>query len=86
MVDQAPTCRVSVESVMRRANFRLGVEDVRAGRRPRFDDLHDYCWAYERGRLFGRIAPLDMPVFVNGELNRKAMALFDAACRRGFIT
>ena len=40
---------------------------------------------HERGRLFGHIAPLDMPLRVGGQLNPKAAALCDAAFERRLI-
>jgi hypothetical protein len=39
--EQEPTVPISTAMLMRHENFRRGVEDVRAGRRPRFDDLND---------------------------------------------
>jgi hypothetical protein len=83
--DQVPTAPISAATIMRRTNFRHGLEDARSGRPPRFDELDDDCWSYERGRLFGFIAPLTMPLTVDGKLNRKALALFEVASRRGLI-
>ena len=85
MTDQVPTSQTSPAAVMRRINFRRGLEDARSGRPPRFDEFNDVYWAYERGRLFGFIAPTSMPLFVSGKLNPRAVALFEAAERRSLI-
>ena len=85
MTDQVQTSLTSPAAVMRRANFRRGLADARAGRPPRFDEFNDGYWAYERGRLFAFIAPTSMPLFVSGELNPRAVALFEAAERRSLI-
>lgn len=85
MTDQIPTNLISAEAVMGHKSFRLGVEDARAGRRPRFDDLYEPCWAYERGRLFACLAPRTMPIFIGGKLNPKAVTLFRAAYWQDFI-
>ncbi len=69
---------------MRHPNFARGVADIRAGI-PFDPDIDDEKWAYERGRLFGAIAPLWMQLFNGKELNPKAIALFDAAYERKFI-
>jgi hypothetical protein len=82
--EQAQTRDVTLESIMTHANFRLGVEDARTGRHPRFDESSG-CWSYERGRQFACIAPVDMPVFIGRSLNPKALALFAAAHHRGLI-
>lgn len=69
---------------MRHPLFARGVEDIRAGRS--FDtDLSDEYWAYERGRLFGAIAPLSMPLFIGKSLNPKAVALCDLAFDRKLV-
>jgi hypothetical protein len=70
---------------MRHPHFIIGLNDIRAGR-PFNADLVDVYWAYERGRLFGAIAPLSMPLFImDKHLNPKAVALFDAAFERKLI-
>jgi hypothetical protein len=72
MSDQVPTRAVRTEWIIGRAAFRSGVEDVRAGRAPRFDDFNDNdAWSYERGRLFAVLAPVSMPLKIDGECNRK---------------
>jgi hypothetical protein len=82
---QVPTRLTSTATVMSRPDFQSGFEEVRAGQRPRFDDFYDRYWSYERGRLFGCIAPTSMPLFIGGRLNPKAVALCEAATDRGLI-
>jgi hypothetical protein len=69
---------------MRHPHFERGLDDIRAGR-PFADHVADEYWAYERGRLFGAIAPLSMPLFVGRKLNPKAVRLFEAASDRNLI-
>lgn len=83
---QASTHPVSIKTIMGNAAFRQGFNDKRVGRTPRFDDdwgLHD--WEYERGRLFACLAPVALPLRINGRINPKAIALYKAAERRGYI-
>lgn len=80
-----PTGPVSPRVVMRHPLFRVGLEEVRAGRRPRYDDGDADLWAYERGRQFGHIAPRSMLLWINGRLNPKAIALFKVATTRRLI-
>ena len=84
--EQVETVSVSIESIMRSADFRRGFDEVRAGRPPCFDN--DAChndWHYERGRLFACIAPISMRLKIDGKLNPKAISLYVAACRRGYV-
>jgi hypothetical protein len=75
----------SPESVMCHPHFARGLDDIRTGR-PFADRIDDPLWAYERGRLFGAIAPLTLPLFVKGRrLNRQAVHLFVRASARGWI-
>jgi hypothetical protein len=69
---------------MNSPEFERGLDDVRKGKPfdPRADDG---LWAYERGRLFGRIAPTTMPLRIGGTLNSKAVDLCDEALNRGLI-
>lgn len=69
---------------MKHPHFSQGLAEIRAGQPFNADVIDDY-WAYERGRLFGAIAPRSMPLFIDGKLNQKAIALFDAACERKLI-
>jgi hypothetical protein len=69
---------------MRHPHFARGLDDIRAGR-AFADHVADEYWAYERGRLFGAIAPLSMPLFIGGRLNPKAVRLFETASDRNLI-
>jgi hypothetical protein len=82
--EQVKTFACSAEAIMRHPHFANGLDDIRAGR-PFADHIADEYWGYERGRLFGAIAPLSMKLFVGGRLNRKAVALFHAAIKRKYI-
>jgi len=42
-------------------------------------------WEHERGRSFGFIAPLDMPLRIGGRLNPKALKLAEAAFSRKLL-
>ena len=42
-------------------------------------------WNYERGRCFGFIAPLDMPLRIGTRLNPKALKLAQAAFSRKLL-
>jgi hypothetical protein len=81
--------RCTTTTVMRSPAFAAGVHDVRHGLPPRFDTFNafdgDSLWAYERGRLWASVAPIAMNVTVRGQLNYKAVALFDLAWRKGYI-
>jgi hypothetical protein len=81
-VQQVKTRRTTVVAVMSTPEFAKGFEDVRRG--VQFDWRID-SWEYERGRHFGCIAPLDMPLKIAGKLNLKAVALYDAAVKRRYI-
>jgi hypothetical protein len=81
---QVKTRRTATTAIMASASFELGLEDARKGVPFDWRRDDDY-WAYERGRLFGHIAPLNMPLRIDGKLNPKAVALFDAASNRRFI-
>jgi hypothetical protein len=82
--EQSDTEIVSIESIMRSARFAQGVKAVRAGQPARFDDYVG-DWEYERGRLFASLAPISMPVWINGKLNPRAIALLRAAFARGLV-
>jgi hypothetical protein len=79
---QARTRRVSTRSIVASKKFALGVEEARRGL-PFNPDIDN--WAYERGRCFGLIAPLDMPLRIGGKLNPKAVKLVDAAFDRKLL-
>lgn len=82
--EQVETGTCSTESIMLHPHFARGLDDIRAGRRFA-DDLDDDLWAYERGRLFGAIAPTSMPLFLGKRLNPKAVRLYHAASERELI-
>jgi hypothetical protein len=84
MRQQIRTYGCSAASIMRHPHFATGLDDIRAGR-PFADHIADEYWAYERGRLFGAIAPRTMPLFIDGRLNHKAVSLFEAASLRRLI-
>ena len=71
-------------TIMEHPHFERGLDDIRAGR-AFADHVHDNYWAYERGRLFGAIAPRSMPLFKGKRLNPKAVRLFIAATLRELI-
>ena len=77
-MSQIKLARTTTSAIMRQPHFARGLADIRAGR-PFDTSLDDDYWAYERGRLFGAIAPLSMPLFNGKSLNPKAVALCDAA-------
>ena len=76
--EQVKTITCSPMTIMLHPHFARGLDDIRAGR-SFADDVHDSYWAYERGRLFGAIAPSSMPLFDGKRLNPKAVRLFIAA-------
>jgi hypothetical protein len=82
--DQIATVAVTTAEIMNSAAFAAGVHDVRSGARPRFDAFGD-DWAYERGRLFACIAPVSMKLIEKGRPNPQAVALLNAARRRGLV-
>ena len=67
--EQVETEGVSIREIMADPKFALGAADARAGRgyHPNYDrwDIDDQ-WNYERGRAWGRTAPRDLAVSVNG--------------------
>jgi len=82
--EQTATTTCSTEAIMLHPHFARGFDDIRAGRRFA-DDVDDDLWAYERGRLFGAIAPISMLLFQGKRLNPKAVRLYDAASERELI-
>ena len=67
---------------MRAGGFARGLEEVRKGL-PFNADNED--WNYERGRCFGFIAPLNMPLRIGRKLNPKAVKLAEAAFDRNLL-
>jgi hypothetical protein len=81
---QIRTARCSTATIMLHPQFARGLDDIR-NERPFADNADDPYWSYERGRMFGRIAPRDMPLFDGNQLNFKAILLFQTAYDRGLI-
>ena len=75
-VEQADTHAVSTYEIVSSSDFARGLAEVRAGLP--FNANED-SWDYERGRCFGFIAPLDMPLRIGSRLNPKALKLAEAA-------
>jgi hypothetical protein len=79
---QASVRPVTIHSIVASKEFARGVEEVRAGLP--FNPDND-SWNYERGRCFGFIAPLDMPLRIGRALNPKALKLAEAAFARKLL-
>jgi hypothetical protein len=79
---QVSTRRVSTYSIVASREFARGLDEVRNGL-PFNADNGD--WDYERGRAFGFIAPLDMPLRIGRALNPKALKLAEAAFERKLL-
>jgi len=58
--EQVDTRSCSAERIVRSRYFTIGDADLRAGAPPRFDEMEDNYWAYERGRLWAVAAPVTM--------------------------
>jgi hypothetical protein len=80
--EQASTFPVSIRRIVASYEFARGLDEVRKGLP--FDPDHD-SWEYERGRCFGFIAPLDMPLRKGRALNPKALKLAEAAFERKLL-
>ena len=79
---QALTHDVSLRAIVGSREFARGFDEVRKG----LPFNPDICnWEYERGRCFGFIAPLSMPLRIGGALNPKALKLADAAFSRKLL-
>jgi len=79
---QARTRRTSIRTIVASREFARGFEEVR-NNLPFNPDNGD--WNYERGRCFGFIAPLDMPLRIGRKLNPKALELAAAAFLRKLL-
>ena len=79
---QARTRRVIARSIVASKEFARGLEEVR-NNLPFNPDNNN--WDYERGRCFGFIAPLDMPLRIGRALNPKALKLAEAAFDRNLL-
>ena len=79
---QAHTRRVSVRSIVASREFARGLDEVRNDLPFNADNDN---WDYERGRYFGFIAPLDMPLRIGTRLNPKALKLAEVAFSRKLL-
>jgi hypothetical protein len=79
---QARTHAVSIRGIVASSEFARGLEEVR-NNLPFNPDNGD--WNYERGRAFGFIAPLDMPLRIGGKLNPRVIELANAAFSRKLL-
>jgi hypothetical protein len=79
---QALTRAVTIRTIVASKEFARGVDEVRRGL-PFNPDVDS--WSYERGRCFGFIAPLNMPVRIGDVLNPKALKLAEAAFKRKLL-
>jgi hypothetical protein len=80
---QADTRRVTIRDIVASREFARGLDEV--GNGLPFNPNNDE-WDYERGRCFGFIAPLDMPLRIGRTLNPKALRLAAAAFHRKLLT
>ena len=84
--EQVDTIATTTAAIMNRRDFARGVQEARNGLPPNYDDCEeDGYWSYERGRQFALVAPRSLPLRIGGRLNPKAIALYDAACKRGWL-
>jgi hypothetical protein len=74
---QVPTRPVGIETIMASPRFAQGVDDVLAGRGfpPDYDKWShdDKLWAYERGRMWGRLTPHRIVLKRNGKVTTEAI-------------
>jgi hypothetical protein len=80
--EQIRTQSTTVLRIVASKEFARGLDEVRNGI-PFNADNDD--WNYERGRAFGWIAPLDMPLRIGRALNPKALALAEIAFKRNLL-
>jgi len=78
--EQVNTLSCSASDIVCSIHFAISVADLRAGAPPRFDEMQDEYWAYERGRQWAVLAPINMEPF-----GLRAIRLFEAAANRGWI-
>jgi len=85
---QADTIGVSPESIMRSKAFRHGVNDVRNGKRPRFDAAwgNDECeWEYEWGRAVWSAGTASSASRLGGATQSGGCGVFLSDARRGYL-
>ena len=80
--EQANSYRASIHSIVASRAFARGLAEVRSNL-PFNADNDD--WDYERGRCFGFIAPLDMPLRIGTRLNPKVRKLAEVAFSRKLL-
>jgi hypothetical protein len=80
--EQANTRDATTREIVGSPEFAQGLDEVR-NELP-FNSRND-SWEYERGRAFGFIAPLDMPLRIGRRLNPKALKLAEAAFSRKLL-
>jgi hypothetical protein len=78
--EQLPTVPVSIAEIMASPRFQRGVADAR-GRKPFPSDYdvwahEDKLWAYERGRMWGRLVPRNVAVKRDGKVTKEAINWF----------
>jgi hypothetical protein len=78
--DQVNTLICSAADIVHSPHFAIGVADLRAGAPPRFDEMQDGYWAYERGRQWAVLAPITMDPH-----SPMAIRLLESAEQRGWI-
>jgi hypothetical protein len=71
--EQAPTKLTTLDEIMSRPAFVLGVHELRAGLPLRDLRSRSDQWSYERGRAWAAVAPKTMPLRRNGKLNPAAV-------------
>lgn len=79
---QTSTHGVTAWTILNNREFARGLDEVRRGEP--FDPNND-SWDYERGRCFGFIAPLDMPLRIDGKINPRALRLAELAFGRKLL-
>jgi hypothetical protein len=77
--EQVSTFPTTAQEIMSDSGFGLGVADVRAGHAPRPDyDLWETNtqWNYERGRVWGLLAPRGIQLKRAGKVTSEAIAWY----------
>jgi hypothetical protein len=80
--EQVSTRFVTLRSIVASKEFARGLDEVRNGLPFNADNGN---WDYERGRCFGFIAPIDMPLRIGRALNPRALKLAEAAFARKLL-
>jgi hypothetical protein len=77
--EQARTRSASTHDIVASREFARGLDEVRKGLP---FNPENGSWDYERGRCFGFIAPLNMPLRIGRALNPEALKLAEKAFSR----